>query len=356
MIFDSAAMQKLRDRYAGEPDFCVPRIVSLDRCDDLSGEREYLEQLVGSVRQSKQEEWLRRMVRDDEGQHWGAWFEIYLYGWLQEIGVVQVEPDVAGCSPDFLLHSDQAQIGVEAQAVLVSDTEREQERRRAEIRWRFSKIRLPYIVGIRERAFGPSLDVADLQSVVGRWLGDDPFHSIRYQDEHGNRLVLDAQRHLPLEHVETVHTNVAWVSPEPLRPVLHKKAKQHKALRKAGCPYVVAVLLLSHLYSAEEVTEAWFGRTEVIVDLDSEQVIGDRADGSGLHFFRSGVRHRSVSGTLVFKASFDRALGRHRLRTWYIQNPYARTPIGNDLFPAEGRFVVAKRSVEHISMDWRAGP
>lgn len=106
MIFDSPSMLVLRNKYAHAPDYRVPKIVFLDRSDELAQERAYLEHIVASVRVAKQSDWIGRLLSEDHAQFMGAWFEMMLWRWLQERGDVEVEPQIDGAYPDFAFEDE----------------------------------------------------------------------------------------------------------------------------------------------------------------------------------------------------------------------------------------------------------
>jgi hypothetical protein len=118
VIFDSEAMLDLRRKYAALDNRHVPEVVFLDRSDRLAAEREILEYLLSVAPIAKQKDWLGRLVNEDNGQFWGAWFEIMLWEWLQAIGPVTPEPEIVGDKPDFVLTVGDQQIAIEARAYL----------------------------------------------------------------------------------------------------------------------------------------------------------------------------------------------------------------------------------------------
>src|SRR4051812_32283712 len=97
MLFDSPRMQHLRRKYVDVYDCEAPRVVLLDRLNELEGERKYLEDLYASadVPQPKRNDWKGRLLSDNEGQHLGAWFEMMLCGWLRDVGPVSIAPGTA---------------------------------------------------------------------------------------------------------------------------------------------------------------------------------------------------------------------------------------------------------------------
>jgi hypothetical protein len=114
MIFNSHQMEKLREKHRNMEPAILPRIVFLDRSDKLSGERQYVEDLIALVPREKQNDWLGRILKDDYVQHLGAWFEIMLFGWLRDVANVEVEPQICGKRPDFSLLIKDNKIIIEA--------------------------------------------------------------------------------------------------------------------------------------------------------------------------------------------------------------------------------------------------
>jgi hypothetical protein len=75
-----------------------------------------------------------------------------------------------------------------------------------------------------------------------------------------------------------------------------------------------------------------------------------------LHFFGRNIFHRTVSGSLVFKAKFNEVKKRRELFAWYIQNPYTNVPIDYSYFPVQAWFEKQKESATEISMGWSRNP
>jgi hypothetical protein len=142
------------------------------------------------------------------------------------------------------------------------------------------------------------------------------------------------------------------VNPDVLKAPLSKKAGQHKALRDAGFPYIIAIFLEPPHLSAEEITGAWFGKTAILVDVDNNHVVEEKTDQSGIHFYGDEIRHKSVTGTLIFKAEYDKVGKSRFLQSWYVQNPYATVAINPTLFPVESRFVVVGQDEKFFEMKW----
>lgn len=354
MIFDSAEMQRLRERYGNLPSFRQPKIIRLDCAPLLAGERAFLENLMAAVPDEKRKDWLGRLLSDLDDQHAGAWFEIMLFSWLRNVGTVAIEPDVEGNRPDFVVSIGDQQIAIEAQAHLLNAEERERKSREDEILWILRSIQKPAMVTIEQLLRGGSLDAEKLIAEATQWLDGPADESFLFQDNAGNRLRLTAHRNQRLQSVATIGpTTVSMVNSVPLQRPLRKKAGQHQALRGASHPYIIAVWLEDVGLTAEEVAEAWFGKTVAVIDTERNEVIEERLDGSGAHFCRDQIKHTSVTGTLVFRENGNTVTQQRELSAWYIQNPFARVQINPFLFPAETSFVVIEQNADSYAMGWR---
>jgi len=353
ILFDAKQTVKLRQKYGSVPDLFAPEVVKLDRLEFLSEERKYLERLVRSVPQNIQQKWIGDFATVDNGQHIGAWFEIMLYGWLQQIGQVKPEPQVEGNLPDFSINIDNQEIFVEARAFVISDQEREVDARQAELFSFLERIDRKFVIEIKEYTIGGRLDADDLVVKVANWLDNDPENDFTYHDQQDNKAILSATFYPSLKNVGVIRSSEAiWVNPAPLKEPIKKKAKQHKKIRQAGYPYIIALFLEPGIYTAEEITTAWFGNRQVIVDINTNKVVKQTVDKSGLHFFGHDILHKSVSGSLVFKARFNEVEKRRELLAWYIQNPYATIPVDYSKFPVRAWFEKQKESATEISMGW----
>ena len=136
-----------------------------------------------------------------------------------------------------------------------------------------------------------------------------------------------------------------------IKKPIKKKTQQHKQFRNSGYPYIIALYLDPFPQSAEEVVEAWFGKEQWTVDVNKNQVIEKKSDQSGLHFYGREILHKSVSGTLVFKAKNDDNLKRRILEARYIQNPFAKIQVDPFLFPVQSSYTILQ-----LAMGWRRHP
>ncbi len=125
MIFDSKQMAELRRKYADVPLYSAPRIIRLARNPDLAAEREYLETTVRCATGTKRKQWLAELLDDeDDGKHYGTWFEMMLYGWLCQVGEVEIEPVVDESNPDFAVTVGGQRVTVEAKALAMGEKAR----------------------------------------------------------------------------------------------------------------------------------------------------------------------------------------------------------------------------------------
>lgn len=147
--------------------------------------------------------------------------------------------------------------------------------------------------------------------------------------------------------------NTGSSDPKILRVSLDKKAGQHKAIRKANYPYVIAIMLDSPQLFVTQAVDAWFGKKKLILDPDCTKIIESRFDQRGLHFRGSEILHKSVSGTIVFEPRWEENRQRRFLQAHYIQNPYSNVRLSPDLFPAKSKFIVINQDDSGISMGWQ---
>jgi hypothetical protein len=352
MIFDSPQMIELRNKYQDLPNYEVPDVVFLDRFDDYAGERLYLEKLFSIVSTSKQKDWIGRFVNINSQQHIGVWFEIMLYGWLVEHFDVVVEPEILGNYPDFVLNISKQQLAIDARAFLVPPEERERREKINRIMSALGSIQKSFSVNLKIMQLGDRIRINEFIKEVDNWLDTNANQNLDYKDGLGNILRLSATPRQALKKVGVISSGGLRVNPDVLKAPLREKAKQHKALRKAGFPYVIAIFLEPSHLSAEEVVEAWLGRTTIVYDVDTDQVVEEKVDESGIHFFGKEIRHKSVTGTLVFRSCYDEARKSRYLQSWYVQNPYANLTIDPAIFPTESRYVVIGQDDEVFKMKW----
>jgi hypothetical protein len=358
MLFDSLTMAKLLAKYEGLRDYEIPEVVYLGRSPEMAADRDYLEELVSTapLTEAKRQDWINRFVKDDYAQYKPSWFEIMLYGWLRDVGNVEVNPSLLGNDPDFVLTINSQQIVIEAYALLEYDEERAWQQRMDELMGVLHEIEKPFFVEIDNYEPDGPLARERLKADVIQWLDAAVSPSFTFQDENGNKISLRVASDIETTHLAVFGSgrSAIMVSSDPLKDPLRKKASQHKAIRRAGYPYVIAVLLDPWQLSAESVVEAWLGEMKYVWNLNNTEngeLVGDL--GSGLHVFGSAVRHTSVSGTLAFRAMRNRTLERNVLVGWYIENPFAKVPLGPNLFPVVASYQIINKGQKSLKMGWQ---
>ncbi len=354
MLFDSDKMKILRKKYRDTPDLFAPEVIKLDRFETLSKEREYLEEILQSVSWRVQKKWLGDFSTANNGQHLSAWFEMMLYGWLDPIGCVHPEPEIEGNLPDFSLKTYEQEIFIEARSVSIEDQSRKKQARHSELFSVIEQTERSFIIVIEKYNVGGRLDVNEILISVTNWLDRNPEKSFNYLDAQNNEIVLSAKYEPNTAKVGVIDASseAIWVNPEPLKRPIKKKAKQHRGLRHKDHPYIIALFLESWIYTAEEIVRVWFGNTQFVLNMHTPERVRQTIDRSGLHFWGRKIRHKTVSGSLVFKVRFNEAEKRRKLFGWYIQNPYANVPVNYSDFPVQAWFEKQQDSSGKMIMGW----
>jgi len=297
MIFDDPKMQALLLKYQDLPDNLVPYSIFLGRSSRTAEERLYLENLISKAPKSKRSDWISRILSEKYGQHLGAWFELMLYGWLIEIGKVEVEPKIKGGHPDFALSVEGKTVIIEARACIKD--------------------------GANPHFFDPK----------GNIINSIPSEAklIDWAKSFGS-------------------VAVAWMDSEVIKGNLREKANQHEGIKEGNNPYVVALLLESIFLSKQQIIDAWFGKEQLVLDENCDNIVGARFDKSGLCL--EAPSKNCVSGILIFEPRRNN-VGRCVFDVCYIQNPFAKIPLDPELFPADSRFVIQKKEDSCYHMCWQ---
>ncbi len=240
----SQALNELRERYQGVPNYEVPSIVWLDRDDSLANEKVLLERLATAVPATKRKAWISQFAKADDEQFVSVWFEMMLFDWLSNHFAVKVEPRIEGNDPDFSIDVGGTEIVVEAKAILKSSGQRAYERLQNKFLSCIATIPASFLVIVKELAMNDRLDFKDLMRQIETWLASSPQDFLEYKDNVGNQITLTAVSRPKVARITTIGpTTFLWGNPDLLKPGLNKKAQQHKALRDAGYPYIIAVFL-----------------------------------------------------------------------------------------------------------------
>ena len=366
MVFDSPQMVFLRDKFLGRPDYQVPKVLFLDRQEDLAGERAIIEDLYSTLPETAKREWIGNFVCQEDGLHVGAWFEIMLYDWLRKKLQPIFKPRLFNCDPDFSLLEDGTHIFIEAKAVIETLEEKTHNFINGQILEALHTIKKPIAVGVDVSKQGARLDTSVFKVQISEWLersGDEKFE---FQDKHGNIFNIYRFQEISSEHVRVLlSSNPPAVDPSKLKAPLLEKFKQHKEIREMNFPYIVGIFRGSGLHIAQDVVSAFFGHYQLITNPQTGDIISynfnlqscDRlsqsTDSSGIVLDKYNNHHTSITGILAFDEGYDQEGKCRFLRGWYIENPFARTWVDPNLFPVEGRFVVIGRDEKTIQMNWQ---
>ena len=352
MIFDSERMQSLRKRYASIHPCEWPRILWVDQA--YPAWKTHLESLIQTVPPAVQKDWLQRLVHADDDQHMGAWFEMMLYGWLQQVGQVIVQPHQETSQPDFLVKTREGDVFVEA--FVLRPPRKWQQSRGWKCRlWEvLEEIPRPFLIRIRRARCSHAFHQWDeLRSQVINWLDENPeepfvwetadcilrLEALPWPTSPGTASVMD------------VSEEAIWVDVTPLEKRLRRKYKQHRAVRAQG-PFVLAVFFDRWDLAAGDVVTAWLGSERWIIDPHTLEVVRQDIDFSGLHYRGKGKpQYTHVSGTLAFHYG-DIQQQPPFLVGRYVQNPFAKHPVDPNLWPVQARFVVVGETGASFKMKW----
>ena len=355
MIFDSQEINSIRTRYIDLSDEQIPLILLLDRHEKFSDERELMEYSIQSAPAKKQREWLGCLFSRDEEQFIGAWFEMMLLDWLKPVGQVDVEPELLNNYPDFMVTVNGEKIVIKAKAMLVSEVDRQQDVWKGLIFRAIKPIKLPYMIVVTAAKLIAQPDTDQFIKNIQNWLETNPQDHYSFEDHHGNFVVCESEYLPSLNKLQMLWTadGAIFVNPDMIKPSLKKKANANQAIRRAGYRYVIALYIEDLLFDGEDVIPAWFGNEVVHIDIQNQKVIDRIRDDLGLHNSYGKAIHKSVSGTIVFKAEWGKVFKGGQLHGWFIENPYANVKVDPDIVPIEGKYVVVSQSESGIQMAWK---
>ena len=181
--------------------------------------------------------------------------------------------------------------------------------------------------------------------------GNNPDRKFEYKFDDGAVILLEAQTSARFGiDISIGSGRFGIINSEPLKLPIKKKAKQHKALRDAKIPYVLAFFIEDKVYEANDIVEALFGNLKVIINRDTMEIIEQKFDQTGIHFYEDKIFHTSVSGTLIFQ-EIQTSEG-YRLHSWYVENPFSSVPIPSKIFPVRSSFIEISRDKNGVTMKW----
>lgn len=340
LIFDSPRMAELSIKYATVPDSFAPHIVLLGRADSAAEHRAQLERLVARAPSEVRARWIRELLNPQDGVFFGAWFEVMMFDWLSQIDDTVPSPVVEGDHPDFLVSTTNQQIAVECKVLLASELEQQTERIIGPLMEALDEIPASFMVFVNPKHVASEVDIRKIIVAVRDWLESCAHEPLSYRDPVGNDICFTS---FPMEDDASQVCSVLGQAPEEelgnptinvsrLKRALADKAKQHRALRKAGYPYVIAILLVEPLLTSRSVVRAWFGEEQLTFRLSDGRIVDRRFDQSGIQYYSGKLVHTSVSGILVCTHHFEPATGQFSLDCQYLPNTNAAMPIDSRVF------------------------
>lgn len=343
MIFDDPRVKKIRKKYESRPMYEWPEILRLATHAEFENERIVLENIMSSVSEECKNKWFNQFLSPRPDQYWGVWFELMLYEWLQNHFKDNVKRNIEEHTPDFELSTDETKIQIEATAHVIPPDERARERNHLRIFDCLREIKKPYGLFIDVEQIGTTIDENALMEKVEKWIMEPGEFDLLYTDDFGNRLVFKDKKRLNFDHVAPCSMKPFTYDQEALKKGLKRKALQHKKNLNPDSPYVIAIFLEAVALSGNDVKEEIFGKTQVVIDWNSNKVIKTRTDESGILYDRGKIKNKHISGFLAFRASIDETLKRRVFKSWYIENPYASVPIRTNLFPVDSKYIVIEK-------------
>jgi hypothetical protein len=353
MIFDSAEITNIRLQYATVPTYNLPEILVLDRKDAYLDERAVMEQCIHDVSPQKQKQWLGNLYSKNSSNFMGAWFEMMLFHWLKSAGNVEVEPEILGSHPDFMLTLEDQKIIIEARAFLIKEGERQRTRWQSAIFNTIDQLEFPYVLTILSDRLTCQPDTDLLKTKITQWLGTMPEERFVFDDRQGNLLVFESEYCPSLDKsILFWQGSAQFINPNIVKPPIKEKAKTHTAIRRAGYPFVIALFIEDFLFSVDEVINAWFGNEQIVIDIEQEQIIERKRDRTGLLLYRNEISHRTVSGIMVFKTVTSPDFRGRLLQGWFVENPYAYVKIDSQKFPVKSTYGVIDCTQTHYRLGW----
>lgn len=346
MIFDSNEIKDAIKKYRYKKNFDIPEIVFLAKFPKLKAERELLESVIIQVDATRRNEWFYKIIQEDRGNHMGAWFEMMLYAWLcQQDGIVQTPVEYLNDHPDFVFTKFGYKIAIEAHAISKKPYSIEEEKVESALINRIRRIQFPYIIHFEDYKFNSKINYDEVISVIKEWIKSDGNNQIEYHDKYNNEFTLSLGRKWASTHAEPTFSPEAFmIDSYPLQNPIKGKILQHPNIIEKKSPYVLALFLEPWYYSADTVLNAMFGNEKLIYNTETNQLIDNKFDGTGILLSNSDQIKKALSGVLTFKRSFQPTKGIHTFTITYHQNPFSQAPIFTDIFQVDSEHVVVGQS------------
>lgn len=323
-----------------------------------------------------------RFRKADHGQHYAAWWELYLYTFLRRSGFeVEVHPRLADSDdrPDFLARSGPRAFYVEAATTFSGIQEdREHSVLESQIMDAVEKVRSEtFTISLEFERIGTDMpSIREIVRPIQEWLDElDPDHAlcsgvfpsrsfeIRDWELELMAFPLDPEHRGPVKRLIAMGPVMAGSvnDTEKLRSTLNRKRGKYGNLRE---PLLFAVLMPSTFADLPAVEKALFGDTAL------EYYLGERGRErwvrrrNGFWINEHGPCAQSVSGLVTgFGILPGAELANRRPRLW--PNPWAAYPLAEPLrIPLSASTVQAQfehqddeamlspRTIFGLSSDW----
>ena len=322
-----------------------------------------------------------RFRSNDETQHLGAFFELYLHELLLRLGMgPQIHPTLGNggsTHPDFILTPDAPTqpILLEATVAGASAEEAAEEARISQVYDLLNKLHSPnFFLDIRSCGAPTSQPpVKGLKSALERWLGGlNPDRLLEAYKERGPeglpvlewnhedwRLVF---RPLPKSKDLRGKPGIRPIGAQMREPkfvaseVAIRNAVMRKATRygKLDQPYMLAINCLDLSAEETDVFNALLGGEcmDVVISAERETICNETRQPTGAFHGPEGPRNTRVSAVLVFLQLNPWSM--HAAEPFLIHNPHAKRPLDPAPWPfaqfvPRGEYLVEKKRSRSVS-------
>jgi hypothetical protein len=288
-------MKVLRDKFSGEKNYNVPKIVFIDRSPEMVDEKELLEKIVSQVNNTFPKisnRWKSRLFDLDPGNFLGVWFEIMLYDWLTKFGDVFPEPHLSGQTPDFLLRIKDQEIIIESTVARIGH----EERTNLDFQNNIMNILddLSDEIGIDIDKCDPIADfvVEDFYETVINHIKNNPSQLFSYPDRE-EKIIL---RFRPGIKGFVITAKSMDLDPSVFTKKLFEKKGKYKVFNGKTYPYIIAIYS-EGFQVLEKLMEAWHGTPHLAYN-GNMSYLGVLFDNNGVENENGIFTGENVSGFL----------------------------------------------------------
>jgi hypothetical protein len=320
-----------------------------------------------------------RLRSEDPRQHFGAYYELVVYQFFKAVGYeVQFHPSLESQSPDLKVEAGTAGLPVVVEVATVFDDPlwEKEERKLKRVLRALGTIEHYFHLHISVDAvpIPEAFDSSALATYAKNWLdGFDPeITSQSHETEYDQGRFKATLTLIPRETRERGPVLGGWSLParwldsKQMRRAIYEKARKYKVLKQGGWPFVIAASVAHSPLDDAGIVDVLFGSEVVRVGRttpDVEKVSWSRKyDGLFTGAAEQGrtPRHTHVSALLEVSTSWLPRKGRdsqarhgHSFRV--LHNPFAHTPLTNDLLAGYPQFVPDEEEDGSRTMKWIDG-